>query len=70
LFSVLAHDRRGRLKANADGAALVDEGTFGGNAPDDILRELVSLPSRQLPWDAAATALKPFIDGGRAALLA
>jgi hypothetical protein len=38
LFSVLAHDRRGRLKANADGAALVDEGTFGGNAPDDILR--------------------------------
>jgi hypothetical protein len=26
------------LKPNADGAALVDEGTLGGNPPDDILR--------------------------------
>jgi hypothetical protein len=32
------HDRSGRLKPNADGAALVDEGTLGGNPPDDILR--------------------------------
>jgi hypothetical protein len=36
LLSVLPHDRCGRLKANADGAALVDKGAFGGNPPDNI----------------------------------
>jgi hypothetical protein len=33
----IPHDCDGRLEANADGATLVDEGTLGGNSPDDIL---------------------------------
>jgi hypothetical protein len=37
LLAVLAHDRRCGLQANADGAALVDEGAFGGNSFDNIL---------------------------------
>jgi hypothetical protein len=37
LLAVLAHDRRCRLQANADGAALVDEGALGGNSFDNIL---------------------------------
>jgi hypothetical protein len=37
LVSVLPHDRSGRFEPNADGAALIDKGTLGGNAPDDIL---------------------------------
>jgi hypothetical protein len=37
LFSVLPRDRGGRFQANADSAALVDEGTLSGNPPDDIL---------------------------------
>jgi hypothetical protein len=37
LASVLPHDRGGRLQPNTDGAALVDKGTLGGNAPHDIL---------------------------------
>jgi hypothetical protein len=36
LVSVLPHNRSGRLQPNTDGAALVDKGTFGGNAPDDF----------------------------------
>jgi hypothetical protein len=36
LISVLPHDRGGRFQPNADGAALIDKGTFGGNAPDDF----------------------------------
>jgi hypothetical protein len=31
------HDRGGRLQPNADAAALVELGAFGGNAPDDVL---------------------------------
>jgi hypothetical protein len=38
LFSVLPHDRSGRLEANTDSTALINEGTLGGNSPDDILR--------------------------------
>jgi len=37
LTSVLPHDRGDRFEPNADGAALIDKGTLGGNAPDDIL---------------------------------
>jgi len=37
LVCVLPHDRSGRFQPNADSAALIDKGTFGGNAPDDIL---------------------------------
>jgi hypothetical protein len=37
LFPVLPHDRSGRFEANADSAAFIDEGTLGGNPPDDIL---------------------------------
>jgi len=37
LVSVLPHDRGGRFEPNADGAALIDKDTLGGNAPDDIL---------------------------------
>jgi hypothetical protein len=37
LVSELSHDRGGRFESNADGAALIDKGTLGGNAPDDIL---------------------------------
>jgi hypothetical protein len=33
----LPHDRGGRFHPNADCAALIDKGTLGGNAPDDIL---------------------------------
>jgi hypothetical protein len=36
LLSILPYDRGGWPEANADGAALVDEGTFGGDPPDDI----------------------------------
>jgi hypothetical protein len=35
--SILPHDRRGRLQPNTYGAALIDKGTLGGDAPDDIL---------------------------------
>jgi hypothetical protein len=38
LFSILPHDRGGRLEANTDGAALINECALGGNSPDDILR--------------------------------
>jgi hypothetical protein len=31
------HDRDRRLQADADAAALIDKGAFGGNSPDDIL---------------------------------
>jgi hypothetical protein len=40
LLAILPYDvryRGRRLKANADTAAPVDLGAFGGNAPDDIL---------------------------------
>ena len=37
LAPVLPHDRGGRFEPNTDGAALIDKGTLGGNAPDDIL---------------------------------
>jgi len=37
LASVLPHDRCCRFEPNADGAAIIDKGTLGGNAPDDIL---------------------------------
>jgi len=37
LLAILPHDRGGRLQPNADGAALVDKGAFGGDPPDDIL---------------------------------
>jgi hypothetical protein len=37
LVSVLSHDRGGRFELNADGAALIDKGALGGNAPNDIL---------------------------------
>jgi len=37
LLPVPPYDRSGRLQTNADGAALIDEGTFGDDPPDDIL---------------------------------
>jgi hypothetical protein len=37
LLSIQPHDRGGRFEPNAYGAALVDKGTLGGNAFDDIL---------------------------------
>jgi hypothetical protein len=37
LVSILSHDRGGRFEPNTDGAAIVDKGALGGNAPDDIL---------------------------------
>jgi hypothetical protein len=37
LVSVLPHDRGGRFQPNTYGAALIDKGTLGGDAPDDIL---------------------------------
>jgi hypothetical protein len=37
LLPVPPYDRSRRFQTNADGAALVDEGTFGGDPPDDIL---------------------------------
>jgi hypothetical protein len=37
LLAVLPHDRGCRLQPNSDAATLVDIGTLGGNAPDDIL---------------------------------
>jgi len=38
LLSILAHNRSGRLKADTDGAALVDKSALGGNSPDNIFR--------------------------------
>jgi hypothetical protein len=37
LLPILAHDRGGRFQPDADATTLIDIGTFGGNAPDDIL---------------------------------
>ena len=37
LLSIPPHDRGRRLEPDADAATLVDIGTLGGNAPDDIL---------------------------------
>jgi hypothetical protein len=37
LLPILAHDRGHRLQPDADAAPLVNKGTLGGNAPDDIL---------------------------------
>ena len=34
---LLRHNRGGRFERNTYGAALVDKGTLGGDAPDDIL---------------------------------
>ena len=36
LLPVSPHDRRRRFQPNADAAAMIDTGAFGGNAPDDI----------------------------------
>jgi hypothetical protein len=33
LLSILPHDRSCRFEANADAAARVDKGAFGGNSP-------------------------------------
>jgi hypothetical protein len=44
LLSIPPHDRGRRLEPDADATTLVDIGTLGGNAPDDI-RRLKSLPS-------------------------
>jgi hypothetical protein len=38
LLAVLPHDRGGRPQTNANGASVIDEGAFGGNSLDDILR--------------------------------
>jgi hypothetical protein len=43
LFPILAHDRGGRFQPDADAATLIDVGSLGGNAPDDIL-------GRQYSW--------------------
>jgi hypothetical protein len=37
LLAILAHDHRRGFQANADRAALVDEGALGGNSFDNIL---------------------------------
>jgi hypothetical protein len=37
LLSIPPHDRGRWLEPDADAASLVDIGTLGGNAPDDIL---------------------------------
>jgi hypothetical protein len=37
LVSVLPHDCCGWFQPNTDGATLIDKGTLGGNAPNDIL---------------------------------
>jgi hypothetical protein len=37
LLFIPPHDRGRRLEPDADTATLVDIGTLGGNAPDDIL---------------------------------
>jgi hypothetical protein len=37
LLAVLAYDRSRGFEADADGAALVDKGTLGGDPSDDIL---------------------------------
>jgi len=37
LLPILPHDRGGRFEPNTDSAALVDKGTLGGDAADDIL---------------------------------
>jgi hypothetical protein len=36
LASILPHDRGGRFQPNTNSAALIDKGTLGGNAPNDI----------------------------------
>jgi hypothetical protein len=38
LVSILLHDRGGQLQPNTDYAAIIDKGTLGGDARDDILR--------------------------------
>jgi hypothetical protein len=64
---VLPHDRGRRFQANAHGAALVDEGTPGGNPPDEIL-------GGQYPRHPATTlgrsrvGSRTFLDGGRAVI--
>jgi hypothetical protein len=37
LLTVLPHDRCRRFEPNADPAALVKEGTFSGNSPNNVL---------------------------------
>ena len=37
MLSIPPYDRGRRLEPDADAATLVDIGTLGGNAPDDIL---------------------------------
>jgi hypothetical protein len=37
LASVLPDNRGGRFQPNTNSAALINKGTLGGNAPDDIL---------------------------------
>jgi hypothetical protein len=44
LVSILSHDRGGRFEPNTYGSALIDEGTLGGNAPDDILGDQYRRP--------------------------
>jgi hypothetical protein len=43
LLSVPPYNRDGRLKANADGAALVDKGPLGGNPLYDVLGVIIGV---------------------------
>jgi len=63
LLSVLPYDRGGRFEANADSAALVDEGTLGSNPPDDILgrqyrRHFATASRRSSVTNASASAVQ------------
>jgi hypothetical protein len=48
LRRALPPDRAGGLKANTDGAALIDKGALGGNSPDHVCRPISALSCTRL----------------------
>jgi hypothetical protein len=50
LLAVLTRDHGGRLQPNADGTALVYEGTLCGDPPDDVLRCQYRRHRHHLVW--------------------
>jgi hypothetical protein len=73
LFTILAHNRGRRFQPDTDAASLIDIGTLGGNAPDDILGRQYRCHRRHLDTqlrNSCSHRCKTLIDCKRAIVFA